>query len=611
MYNKTILFLSAFSLFNAHAEQVLSDENTISEYIVTYEQGEMPANLSNGIIKYLSMDGDKNIVLMGLNNAQFEQIEKISSIDIENNDVIYRLDSIEKSSYSTIIDEVDIPLNDRVDPRYENLKYTEVTPYGVTLTKSDLVPEPENSGIEVCIIDSGIAGEHNEFSKTTLDGTHSSYAGFWYNDGVGHGTAVAGVISANKNEQGIVGVVQNGAVDLFIQKLSLSSDGANREIRRSDLIQSIEICASRGVNIINLSMADHLYSNALRGVIDRVTSKGILIIAAAGNNGSTRKPGIDSPRYPAAYRSVMSVGAVDQNKLQMGFSPVNPSLEITAPGGQILSAIDSNYKKINDFYYQKNDGVFKQANSSRITKVNIGKSPMPYEVRLTPECFQSLSSETLSTNFVSGLSMPVEDVANLDAATKACIESGGNALITYFSIPEFPFTEDISFGYPYRTEFPTISVAGKLAKEMDREGKSYILTNQYEYKYHTGTSFSAPYVTGIAAKIWSHFPQCNSEQIRSVLTFTAEDLGEHGRDDEFGYGLINAKSAYDYIRDNGCDIPESVCPKAWYDNYAYNKGDLVTFEGQTYMANFWSKNTPPTTSSGQYDAWKLVGDCSK
>ncbi|KZN45807.1 hypothetical protein [Pseudoalteromonas luteoviolacea] len=117
MYNKTILFLSAFSLFNAHAEQVLSDENTISEYIVTYEQGEMPANLSNGIIKYLSMDGDKNIVLMGLNNAQFEQIEKISSIDIENNDVIYRLDSIEKSSYSTIIDEVDIPLNDRVDPR--------------------------------------------------------------------------------------------------------------------------------------------------------------------------------------------------------------------------------------------------------------------------------------------------------------------------------------------------------------------------------------------------------------------------------------------------------------------------------------------------------------
>ncbi|MDK1286364.1 S8 family serine peptidase [Pseudoalteromonas umbrosa] len=136
-------------------------------------------------------------------------------------------------------------------------------------------------------------------------------------------------------------------------------------------------------------------------MIDRVISAGILIIAEAGNYDSTSRPDIDAPLYPAAYRSVMSVGAVDENKLQTRFSPVNPILEICALGSKTLSTIDSTYREINDFYYQTNEGVFKQSNRFAFTKVNIGTTPMSYKSRLEPACFQSLSLETFHTNFIS------------------------------------------------------------------------------------------------------------------------------------------------------------------------------------------------------------------
>lgn len=73
------------------------------------------------------------------------------------------------------------------------------------------------------------------------------------------------------------------------------------------------------------------------------------------------------------------------------------------------------------------------------------------------------------------------------------------------------------------------------------------------YRSLSGTSMASPHVAGVAALVWSFFPQCTNEQIRSALQSTAKDKGSSGRDNFYGYGIVQANDAYDYINTNGCD----------------------------------------------------------
>jgi serine protease len=73
------------------------------------------------------------------------------------------------------------------------------------------------------------------------------------------------------------------------------------------------------------------------------------------------------------------------------------------------------------------------------------------------------------------------------------------------------------------------------------------------YRSINGTSMATPHVVGAAALVWSFFPSCTNEQIRNALTITAKDKGSAGRDNFYGFGIVKARDAYDYIATNGCD----------------------------------------------------------
>jgi subtilisin family serine protease len=72
------------------------------------------------------------------------------------------------------------------------------------------------------------------------------------------------------------------------------------------------------------------------------------------------------------------------------------------------------------------------------------------------------------------------------------------------------------------------------------------------YAYFDGTSMATPHVSAVAALVWSYFPTCTGAQIRSSLGKSAQDLGTAGRDVKFGFGLVQAKAAYDRIKSVGC-----------------------------------------------------------
>ncbi len=76
--------------------------------------------------------------------------------------------------------------------------------------------------------------------------------------------------------------------------------------------------------------------------------------------------------------------------------------------------------------------------------------------------------------------------------------------------------------------------------------------NNGGYKSISGTSMATPHVSGVAALVWSHFPQCSNQQIRDALNATAQDRGATGRDTSYGFGIVKAKDAYDYLSQTDC-----------------------------------------------------------
>ena len=74
-----------------------------------------------------------------------------------------------------------------------------------------------------------------------------------------------------------------------------------------------------------------------------------------------------------------------------------------------------------------------------------------------------------------------------------------------------------------------------------------------QYASWNGTSMATPHVSGVAGLVWSYFTNCTAPQIRKALNDSAEDLGSSGRDQAYGYGLVRAKAAHDYLTEFGCE----------------------------------------------------------
>jgi subtilisin family serine protease len=75
---------------------------------------------------------------------------------------------------------------------------------------------------------------------------------------------------------------------------------------------------------------------------------------------------------------------------------------------------------------------------------------------------------------------------------------------------------------------------------------------RFSYASYSGTSMATPHVAGVAALVWSHFPECSNHQIRNVLIKTSMDRGSTGCDEYYGHGIVQAKAAYDLLKNTGC-----------------------------------------------------------
>jgi len=144
-------------------------------------------------------------------------------------------------------------------------------------------------------------------------------------DDYGHGTHVAGIAGAEiDNSEGIAGVA--GGSRLMIVKV-LDQYGY---AWYSDLAQGIVYAVDNGARIINLSLGGDTPSQTLQDAVDYAYAHGVLVVAAAGNDGG-------AVLYPGACEHVLTVAATDQDDGRVGFSNHGPQVDVAAPGVDIYS----------------------------------------------------------------------------------------------------------------------------------------------------------------------------------------------------------------------------------------------------------------------------------
>ena len=108
------------------------------------------------------------------------------------------------------------------------------------------------------------------------------------------------------------------------------------------MIQGIEGCISSGSKIISMSIGGGPNSKIFRDIYEKAYNQGVLVIAAAGNDGTTAHD------YPASFPHVVSVGSVNEaGDGRADFSNFNDQIEIMAPGVDVTStAPNDNYQTL-------------------------------------------------------------------------------------------------------------------------------------------------------------------------------------------------------------------------------------------------------------------------
>ena len=145
-------------------------------------------------------------------------------------------------------------------------------------------------------------------------------------DDNGHGTHCAGIAGAvTNNSIGIAGVCWNCAI---MPVKGLNSEGIGYE---DDLANAIVYAADNGADIISMSWGSYTDSNLIRDAVDYAYNKGVILVAAAGNDDTISK------FYPAAYDKVIAVSATDNSDAKASFSNWGSWIDVAAPGVNIYS----------------------------------------------------------------------------------------------------------------------------------------------------------------------------------------------------------------------------------------------------------------------------------
>ncbi|NOK22068.1 S8 family serine peptidase [Corallococcus carmarthensis] len=402
------------------------------------------------------------------------------------------------------------------------------------------VGAPTGEGVKVCVIDSGLDMGHPEFQGAVVasrdfldeddDANDRDGRGQW---GQGHGTHVAGIIAARMGQGGssgprgtpggMVGVAP-GASLLIARVLDLQG-----QTQMSVVLSAMEWCDDQGARVVSMSLGGGTATRSTVEAFQALRDHGMLVVAAAGNQGGP-------VLYPASDPSVLAVGAVDAQERRANFSNAGPALALVAPGVDVLSTFPRGLGAFAEMSVENTSPLSRSLlysptgdTSGRLVDCGLGDS---LDACLGATCDGFVA-------YVRPGAVPV------DQAMANVMKQGASAVV--FGTDDGPAGGAVDiFSLPRSGHWaPAVSV-NQAASTMLRErlgADARLSLVPVDYTYVSGTSMAAPYVSGVAALLWSARPELTPQQVRDAMEASARDLGIPGRDFVFGHGLVRARNA--------------------------------------------------------------------
>ena len=242
----------------------------------------------------------------------------------------------------------------------------------------------------------------------------------------------------------------------------------------------------------------------------------------------------------------MSVAAVDANGVKGTFSQSNKDVEIAAPGVAVLSTtpwLDSNTLT---------------AGATMLVGGRLDGAP-----RTTAGGELVYGGQCTAAGAWSGKVVLCQRGTNSFADKVAKVQSGGGAAaVVYNNVANDPTCGVFSGTLG---TLPTTTIAAVTLSCADGSaavaaaGSAGTVASEFSvpesgYEAWDGTSMATPHVSAVAALIWSCNTTKTNQQIRSALTGTALDKGAAGRDNSYGFGIVQAKAALVSLGMGSCTV---------------------------------------------------------
>lgn len=270
------------------------------------------------------LERDRNIILVE------EDIILDASLVVEAVDVKSSISSSELQEEQEIIEVTDVlenvetvSGNEHPEKEFQNADMSTVQ---WNMDAMHIVRGSDEAPVKIALLDSGVSFDPDiELAEQITVNPENQMENPLFDDTTGHGTAMAGVIAAKDNGEGITGVNPN------VQLYSVKILNCDNQTTLSQVVASIYYAMNQNCDIINMSFGTRVDSEILHQAVIDAYNQGILLIAAAGNKAG------NPVEYPAAYDEVMAVGGTDAMGHKMTDTCDGEEIDILAPGSQVIT----------------------------------------------------------------------------------------------------------------------------------------------------------------------------------------------------------------------------------------------------------------------------------